>query len=246
MAIERRRWFAGAEGGERHGTGPGSRFDPKRPVAPSTGQGAARAAKSIVRQSQRQRRSLILAAIRRLLIEEGYKGVTVRRIAELSGYVVQTVYNLVGPRDLAIVEAIADYTLHVGRLAPVNPEDPAAMIKTIEWQVQSVRFAPEFTRQVCLIYFTEGRHIFYEYRARQVRNVQSILAKQKRIGVLRRDVDSRDLAQKLMIYSSAIFIEWADRPFPIEQLIPRLKSGYAHILAGAISPKFGGLAAMPL
>lgn len=220
-------------------------LDPRLPVLPMAGTQSV-GEKSIPRQNQRQRRSLILAAIRQLLIEEGYKGVTVRRVAELSGYVVQTVYNLVGPRDYAIVEAIADYTSHIGRLAPVVLEDPAAVIKIIEWQGHSVMQMPEFTRQVCLIYFTEGRHIFYQYRERQVRNVQSILAKQKRMGVLRRDVNCRDLARELMYYSSIVFIEWADLSLPMNELVSRIRSGYTHLLAGSISPRFGGLAALPL
>lgn len=96
-------------------------FDPRLPVM-STGEfGEGR--KLVSRRNQRQRRSLILAAIRQLLIEEGYRGVTVRRIAEVSGHVVQTIYNLVGPRDHAIVEAIADYTAHVARMAPFAPDD---------------------------------------------------------------------------------------------------------------------------
>ncbi len=45
---------------------------------------------------------MILAAIRRLLIDEGYDGITVRRIAEASGHAVQTICNLVGPRDLPL------------------------------------------------------------------------------------------------------------------------------------------------
>lgn len=232
-----------ADGGR--GTSPADAlFDPKLPVISSARRDAT-ARRSVTRHNQRQRRSLILAAIRQLLIEEGYKGVTVRRIAELSGFVVQTIYNLVGPRDQAIVEAIVDYTSHIALQAPVAFDDPAAVIRIIEWQAQSVMLAPEFTRQVCLIYFGEGRNIFYQYRERQVRNVQSLLARQKRAGVLRRDVDCRELAQELMYYSSIVFIEWADRSFPVDELVARIRSGYAHLLAGAISPRLGGLAAMP-
>jgi AcrR family transcriptional regulator len=220
-------------------------LDPRLPVMwmdEATGHGR----KGVSRQKQRQRRSVILAAIRQLLMDEGYKGVTVRRIAEVSGYVVQTIYNLVGPRDHAIVEAIADYSAHVARMAPFRLEDPAAVIRIIAWQGQTVAQAPEFTRQVCMIYFTGDRDIFYRYRDRQVRSVQSILVKQKRIGVLRRDVDCRDLAQNLMHFSSMVFLEWADRQLAMTELTARIRSGYIHILAGAISPRLGGLAAMPL
>lgn len=220
-------------------------LDPKRPVVAAI-EASVRSATSTARQSQRQRRSVILAAIRRLLIEQGLKGVTVRRVAELSGHVVQTVYNLVGPRDHAIVEAISDYTHYVGSLAPPNAEDPAGIIRSIEWQGRSVLAAPEFTRQVCLIYFTGSRHIFLEYRERQIRNIHAVLVRQKRGGVLRRDVDCRALARHLMVLSGATFIDWADGSFPDEELIPRLSSGYSHLLAGTISPRFGGLSAMPV
>lgn len=201
---------------------------------------------STARQGQRLRRSVILAAIRQLLIEEGLKGVTVRRIAELSGHVVQTVYNLVGPRDHAIVEAISDYTNYVGSLAPPNPEDPAAMIRSIEWQGRSVLRAPEFTRQVCQIYFTDSRHIFWNYRECQIRNIHSLLVRQKRSEVLRRDLDCHSLAREVILLSGSIFIDWSDGCLPDEELIPSLVSAYSHLLGGAISPRFGGLSAMPL
>lgn len=214
---------------------PGLIFDPTRPVV----QGAnslPNKSKAKARDNQRERRSQILAAVRHLLIEEGYKGVQVRKIADLSGVVVQTIYNLVGPRDLAIVEAIADYTAHLGRLSPFSPEDPAAMIKTIEWQGQSVMIAPEFSRQVCLLYFSDARHIFQEYRRRQIRNTHMMLTKQKRIGVLKRDADCRVLAEEMMFFSSALFVEWADIAFPLEKLMSRIISGQTHILSSAVAP----------
>lgn len=220
-------------------------LDPKRSVMPIAGPHD-RSSTSTAGQSQRQRRSVILASIRQLLIKEGHKGVTVRRIAELSGYVVQTVYNLVGPRDHAIVEAISDYTQYVGSLAPPDPEDPAAIIRSIEWQSRSVLLAPDFTRQVCQIFFSDSRHIFWDYRERQIRSVHSVLVRQKRCGVLRRDVDCHSLARHIMHLSSSIFIDWSEGSHADEDLIPSLVSGYSHLLGAAISPKFCGLPAMPL
>lgn len=215
-------------------------IDPRMPlvfpgVAPGDGN------RIILRRNQRRRRSVILAAIRQLLIEEGYNRVTVRRIAEVSGHVVQTIYNLVGPRDHAIVEAISDYTSYVARMAPVYLEDPAAVVKIITWQGQAVAAVPEFARQVCMIYFSGDRHIFRRYRDRQARGVQSVLARQKRIGTLRREVNCRNLAQDLMDFSSMVFLEWADRSYTMNELIGRIRSGYAHMLAGAASPARVGM-----
>ena len=224
---------------------PVTAFDPGRPVVPAVGaNGYPRA--SVARQSQRQRRAVILAAIRQLLIEGGLRNVTVRRIAELSGHVVQTVYNLVGPRDHAVIEAISDYTQYIGGLAPLNLDDPAAIIKSIDLQGRSVLAAPGFTRRVCQIYYTDSRHIFLGYRERQIRNIHAVLVRQKRLGVLRRDVECNALARNLMLLSGAIFLEWADGAFPDEELVTRLKSGYSQLLAGTVSPRFGGLSAMPI
>jgi AcrR family transcriptional regulator len=213
-------------------------FDPTRPVFDTVDHLAYRT-KGRGSRNQRQRRSQILAAVRQLLIEEGYKGVQVRRIADLSGVVVQTVYNLVGPRDHAIVEAISDYTGYLGRSLPFDPEDPAALIKMIEWQGQSVLRAPEFPRQVCLLYFTEGRPIFQEYRRRQIRSIHALLCRQKKIGVLRPDADCRSLAEEMMFFSSAMFIEWADVGFPTEKLLSQIISGQTHILASALNQRIG-------
>lgn len=229
-------------------TGPGAdvplaAFDPASPVFIA---GSGRAAGSLARHNQRQRRAVILAAIRRLLMEGGLRNVTVRGVAGLSGHVVQTVYNLVGPRDHAVIEAISDYTQYVGSLVPMDLEDPAAIIKAAAMQCRSVLAAPDFTRRVCQIYFTESRHIFFTYRERQIRGIHAILVRQKRLGVLRRSVDCSALARNLMLLSGSIFVDWADGSVPDHELFPRLRSGYSQMLAAAVSPRFGGLVAMPL
>ncbi|RZI60431.1 MAG: TetR/AcrR family transcriptional regulator [Zymomonas sp.] len=220
-------------------------FIPRPPGQPTLKPGGC-SEHSTARTRQRQRRSIILASIRQLLIDSGHKGVTVRRVAEASGYVVQTVYNLVGPRDHAIVEAISDYTQYVGGLAPLDPEDPAAIIRSIERQGDSVLLSPEFTRQVCQIYFSESRHIFWNYRERQIRSIYSLLVRQKRCGILRKDVDCRSLARDIMHLSASIYIDWSEGTCSDDDLVPRLVSGYSFLLASALSSSFGGLSVMPL
>lgn len=208
-------------------------YDPTRPIAPP-----ARAPHKALlsRQNQRQRRSQILASLRQLLVEEGLDGVTVRRIAERSGCAVQTIYNLVGPRDLAIVDAITEYTNHVGLTALPDPEDPYAVVNIIECWVKSIEAAPGFCRQVCLIAFTPTRDIFYRFRDQQLQAIRGLLHRQQASGVLRPSANITDLAEQLVLFGSALCLEWADRPFPLPQLQRRLTSGYANLLAGALNP----------
>lgn len=79
-----------------------------------------------------------------------------------------------------------------------------------------------------------------------MRAVNSLLVRQKRSGVLRRDAECSDLARDIMTLSGATFVEWAEGTLSDQMLIPRLRSGYRNILAGSISPKFGGMSALPV
>jgi AcrR family transcriptional regulator len=186
-------------------------------------------------KSQRHRRSAILATIRRLLIDEGYEGVTVRRIAERSGHAVQTIYNLVGPRDFAITEAVGEYSQYVLQTAASNPADPYASAAMIEQELRSIEISPEFCRAVCKIYFTESRSIFYDIRARQLKVLHNFLAQQQKSGALRPGIDTENLAEHLMLLISSLCVEWSDRALPFEVLQRRLYAGYASLMAEAVA-----------
>lgn len=208
-------------------------FDPCQPVSRAAMPGASRACTP--GYNQRQRRSTILATIRRLLKEDGLEGVTVRRIAEQSGHAVQTIYNLVGPRDLAITEAINEYSIYVNLTAtpdPFDPDEPSAML---DRELTSIRTNPEFSRNVCLIYFSDARQIFYDFREQQIKTMHRFLMQQQRSGVVRNDISARLLAEQLMLYLGAACVEWADRDLNFEELRERLSGGYETIMAGALS-----------
>lgn len=208
-------------------------YDPSTPIMLSRRGTAGTAAMS--RRSQRLRRAHILATIRQLLAEGGYDSVTMRKVADVSGYAVQTIYNLVGPRDHAIVEAVGEYTRFVGRTANVNPEDPNAVVEIIDRWLKSIEANPEFCRHVSLISLTESRHIFYTFRDRQLKGMQNLLQHQQRCGVLRPDTDTRELAELLVLLASALCIEWSDRHYSLETLQRRLYAGYGKLLANAVT-----------
>lgn len=207
-------------------------YDPSTPIMLSR-RGAA-GDSVISRRNQRLRRAHILATVRQLLTEGGFENVTMRKVADVSGHAVQTIYNLVGPRDHAIVEAVGEYTRFVGRTANVNPEDPNAVVEIIACWLQSIEANPEFCRQVSLISFTESRHIFYTFRDRQLKGMQNLLQHQQRCGVLRPDTDTRELGELLVLLASALCIEWSDQNCSLETLQRRLYSGYGKLLANAV------------
>jgi hypothetical protein len=207
--------------------------------------GAGRPAGTVggTRQIQRLRRSEILATIRRLLAESGCDNVTVRKIAGVSGYAVQTIYNLVGPRNDAISEAISEYSIFVGRTAIAKPEDPTALPSIVNGWLHAVSIKPELARQANLIYFTDARDIYYKFRDRQLIGMRKLLMKQKNCGIIKQDVDISRLAEHLVFCSSSLWLEWSDRPFPLELLHERLCSGYAALLSDKLDPQYGGVIA---
>jgi AcrR family transcriptional regulator len=210
-------------------------FDPGAPI--TTGSRGVELASLDTRLAQRMRRSQLLATIRRHLTERGFDGVTVRGVADACGCAVQTFYNLVGPRDAAIVEAISEYTRFVGRTARIDPSDPAALPKLIDSWLRSIDDEPEFCRQVSLIFFTGSRDIYYGFRDGQQRRLMRLLAEQRRCGVVRPGVDVGDLARELVLLSSALCLEWSDRPYPLGELHRRLRSGFDGLLAGKLTDR---------
>lgn len=208
-------------------------YDPMRPILRQRGHVPQHAA--VCRHNQRLRRSQIRAVIRRMLIERGFEGVTVRRVAAASGHAVQTIYSLVGSRDQAIIDAIGEYTGFVGRTAAPRVENPGAVIDIVDCWLQSIETTPEFCRQVSRIFFTQSRSVFYSLRDQQAAHLSSLLRRQQACGVLQADLDVRALAEQFVLLASALCLEWSDRPFPIGQLQKRLRSGYEALLAGALS-----------
>lgn len=196
-----------------------------------------------IRHNQRLRRSHILAAIRRLLTENGCESVTVRRVAETSGYAVQTIYNLVGPRDEAITEAISEYSLFVGRTASPSPDDPRAVFSIIDCWHESSRMLPEFCRQTNLIFFTESRSIYYDFRDRQLKGMRRLLKRQQTSGIIEDWVDTSGLAEQIVLLAGGIWLEWADRPFPLETLHYKLRSACAKLLASEVTGQYRPLLA---
>jgi AcrR family transcriptional regulator len=213
---------------------PGTPYDPCLPILPRSRQGARPTA--LTRYGQRVRRAEILAVIRRLLVEGGLDGVTVRRIAEASGYAVQTIYNLAGPREQSISEAINEYSVHVIRGAGLRPENPNAIIEIIDHWLRAIETVPEFCRQVNLIFFTDQRAIYYRFRDHQVTGMRNLLARQQKLGIVKPGINIHELAEQMVLFSSALSVEWSDRPFPLAQLHDRLCAGYESLMADKLTP----------
>jgi AcrR family transcriptional regulator len=210
------------------GVGALALYDPTVPTAHWTQPSAKRV--MAAGSDQRLRRSVILATIRRLLIERGCNGITIRRIAEASGFAVGTIYNLVGSRNEAITEAISEFTLFVGRTASPRPDDPNSVVRIIDHWLGATAATPELCRQVNLIHFSESRFIYNKSREQQLAGVYNFLRLQQRYGVITAEADVQHLSENLVFLSSAFFQEWADRCFSLDELHQKVRSSCASLL----------------
>ncbi len=216
--------MAGEESAEKETCGDGiasPRFDP---YAPLPMRSATLEGKDLARRNQRNRRATILAMTRQLLAERGCEAVTVREIARRSGFALQTIYNLVGPRDHAITDAISEYSLFVGRVASQElGKEP--LPRLVDTWIEAAEACPDFARQCNLIMLTPSRQIYYRFRDIQIRGMTKLLRLEKEAGRLSQRSSPRKLAEQLVFYSTAVWVEWADRPFPMAELRERLLWG---------------------
>jgi AcrR family transcriptional regulator len=199
-------------------------FDPYQPLP-----GKQQHLQGVARQNQRARRARILAATRRLLGERGCEEVTVREIARMSGFALQTVYNLVGPRDRAIIDAISEYSLHVGRMAGRKRENPS-LLNVVDMWITAAEACPDFARQCNRIIFTPSRQIYYHFRDIQIRGVAKLLRHQQAQGQIFLHASPRAVAEQLVYFAGALWSDWADRPFPLPVLREKLASGLLKLL----------------
>jgi AcrR family transcriptional regulator len=173
------------------------------------------------RLKQRERRALILASTRKLIGERGCTEITVREIAQQSGLSPQTLYNLVGPRDQAIADALIEYSASVARIAV---QEPSLHATTDIWLNVAERF-PDFARQSTLMFVTPMQGVYLQYREFQVRSLSKLLNSYKTSGKLIFRGSATQLAEELIIYSSAMWLDWSIRQYPLAELRSKLVAG---------------------
>jgi len=96
--------------------------------------------------AQSERRSIILAASRRQLAEQGYDGVCLKHVASMCNMPKQTIYNIVGSRDEMIQKASAEWVewLAIWTLSGSPPAKLLAVLGSFWFSVTAFR---EYTAQ---------------------------------------------------------------------------------------------------
>jgi hypothetical protein len=96
--------------------------------------------------------------------------------------------------------------------------------------ITAAEACPDFARQCNLIIFTSSRDIYYHFRDIQIRGVTKLLRHQQAQGQIFLHASPRTVAEHLVYFATAMWMDWADRPFPLSALREKLASGLLKLL----------------
>ena len=188
----------------------------------------------LMAQQKEERRQRIREESRRLLIELGYEGLTVRKLATACGLSVPTLYNLVGSKATIIAEDAIETFRRVSErfdeAAEGDPIDRAfALYEVVRAEILSrdAYFRALLPHLDAVPELRPVRDAVGQLQTAQLVHVLSSGPRQ----VFQADFDLRLAASQLYDLANAAFTGWAVGRVPQAQLGPRLRHGAALVLA---------------
>lgn len=188
----------------------------------------------LMAQQKEERRQRIRDESRRLLIELGYHGLTVRKLASASGLSVPTLYNLVGSKATIIAQDAIETFRRVSEAfdaaAAGDPIDRAfALYEVVQTEILSR--GPYFRALLPhLDAVPELRPVRDAVGQLQIAQLVHVLTSGPRKTFVA-DFDVRLAASQLYDLANAAFTGWAVGRVSEAELGPRLRHGAALVLA---------------
>jgi AcrR family transcriptional regulator len=188
---------------------------------------------------QARRKSLILAAARQLVTEEGYDQVCIRRLAARSGVTPPTIYNLIGGRDEVLRAALKEAFHAKASFAAVRArtEDINPLLAYADTLWICLSREPRYSEQVILaVTRSVDRGLTRMITGMSTSMVLGWLEELRLRGAIRRIAELprvADLISRQMTTSVAI---WADGEIGLDQLRKDLEMGVGLMLLGIAEP----------
>ena len=172
--------------------------------------------------SRRSSLSKLIATARHLFVEIGYEAATVRKIAEVSGLGMGTVFHYISEkRDLIylIFNEQADERIERS-FASLQPWQSfrAKILSIAEAHYQMLALEPELGRILLteIDHASGGKHYLrhVEIRERQQKAMEILVAEAQQAGELRIDVSAEIIARTFFFVYSAAGRAWINSPDP--------------------------------
>lgn len=185
------------------------------------------------RVAQRQRRSEILAATRRMLARRGCDHVSLKEIAAECDVSIQTVYNLIGDRSQLLSTAVNEFIEKSFELALQAQDYPNVFLALTDIYWKTAVQHADYMRHATQNYFSGSGAYRDSIRNFGTRIFARSLACMRSRGVLRDTVDPVGLAERLSCVAPAIVFNWANEPGDGRKLRADLAESYGLMLRGA-------------
>ena len=191
----------------------------------------------LLEQQREERKSRIMDAVRRLITEHGYQGVTIRELARESRVSVPTLYKLFGGKyDLLFAAVASDFS---GLLAAVSERGAASglarVFSLIEVQCANLERTPRYSRILLSAFFGADpqAHELNETIGRTLRRALTIaLREMQGDGQLAEWVEPNILAQRVASQCFITTLSWATEHLSDEALCPTMMYGVCLLLLG--------------
>src|SRR6185436_110933 len=196
---------------------------------------------SLFDEHKAERRAKILAAARKLVVTEGYDGLTMRDLARAARVSVPTLYNLFGGKDAILV---AELEASAARLAAALPpaEDGffARGMAAFEMGMRMIEEAPEFHRAVMQMFMTSPETAPMRRRAEEgyIAIMAGNLAAAKRAGQLADWAEPVIVARHMFALYMACFLAWGMGELDLPSFRAAALSGVCHLLIGVARGPF--------
>ncbi len=178
----------------------------------------------LVAEQKHERRERILEAARELVAEKGYRGLTMRDLAERSGVSVPTLYNLCGAKDELLFQAVStEVDATIDRLegrSRSNGRKRLLALLTVGHEEMSRR--PEYYR--ALLYAAtrseEARTPLMAVGSRLGAELHLCLEEMAALGELEEWSDTGLLAERLAAACVLTSVRWAAGMLRAEEVLP--------------------------
>lgn len=195
---------------------------------------------SLFEEHKDERRKRIRAAARKLVVTEGYDGLTMRDLARVARVSVPTLYNLFGSKDAILVAELEASAAEIASaLVPTKSFFQNGMA-AFEAGMQLIESSPEFYRAVMRMGLTSPLSAPMRQRAEQgyIAIMAGNLAAAKAAGQLASWAEPAIVARHMFALYMSCFLAWSLGELDQPTFRAAALSGICHLLAGVARGQF--------
>jgi AcrR family transcriptional regulator len=184
--------------------------------------------------NHQERRSNILAAARRLMVDSGFDGVSFRDIADACEISVPTIYNIVGDRAEVLNQAAVEWVQWLS-VAVLQDDGGNKVLRLLQGFWDSSLDYPDYTKTAAQVQAMPERPLNAAFHKTGTGFIAKWLNELRAQQRLRASIDVTSLANQLALSATAGICSWALNPYDTTRYRRDFANGPGLMLLGAVS-----------